>query len=141
MAENLDRPDRPERAEGEMDFSEEGFGDKAPRRYQRRRPRQVVPDYVDWKDVDLLRQFVPVRMADDAVEALRQGRRRLEPLALLVRNIEQASLSERRQGRAHAQEDHGEPRPIWPQKAHHFASVASCIFTILSGFDTMPVAA
>ncbi|MBK9164904.1 MAG: 30S ribosomal protein S18 [Acidobacteria bacterium] len=32
-----------------------------PRRYQRRRPRQIVPDYVDWKDVDLLRQFVPER--------------------------------------------------------------------------------
>jgi len=61
MAENFDRPDRPERAEGEMDFSDEGFGDKAPRRYQRRRPRQVVPDYVDWKDVDLLRQFIPER--------------------------------------------------------------------------------
>ena len=61
MAENFDRPDRPERAEGEMDFGDEGFGDKAPRRYQRRRPRQVVPDYVDWKDVDLLRQFIPER--------------------------------------------------------------------------------
>ncbi|MGQ0540242.1 MAG: 30S ribosomal protein S18 [Blastocatellia bacterium] len=32
-----------------------------PRRYQRRRPRQVVPDYVDWKDVDFLRQFIPER--------------------------------------------------------------------------------
>ena len=58
MAENLDRP---ERSEQEIDFADEGFGDKAPRRYQRRRPRQVVPDYVDWKDVDLLRQFVPER--------------------------------------------------------------------------------
>jgi len=58
MAENFDRP---ERSEQEIDFAEEGFGDKAPRRYQRRRPRQVVPDYVDWKDVDLLRQFVPER--------------------------------------------------------------------------------
>jgi small subunit ribosomal protein S18 len=58
MAENFDRP---ERSEGEIDFADEGFGDKAPRRYQRRRPRQVVPDYVDWKDVDLLRQFVPER--------------------------------------------------------------------------------
>lgn len=61
MAENFDRPDRPERPEGEMDFQDESFGDKAPRRYQRRRPRQVVPDYVDWKDVDLLRQFIPER--------------------------------------------------------------------------------
>lgn len=58
MAENTDRP---ERSEQDMDFADEGFGDKAPRRYQRRRPRQVVPDYVDWKDVDLLRQFVPER--------------------------------------------------------------------------------
>ncbi|MFN2413071.1 MAG: 30S ribosomal protein S18 [Pyrinomonadaceae bacterium] len=32
-----------------------------PRRYQRRRPRTVVPDYVDWKDIDYLRQFVPER--------------------------------------------------------------------------------
>ena len=58
MAENFDRP---ERSEQEIDFAEEGFGDKAPRRYQRRRPRQVVPDYVDWKDVELLRQFIPER--------------------------------------------------------------------------------
>ena len=54
MAENFDRP---ERSEQEMEFGE----DKAPRRYQRRRPRQVVPDYVDWKDIDLLRQFIPER--------------------------------------------------------------------------------
>lgn len=40
--------------------SEDVIGDK-PRRYQRRRPRQVVPDYVDWKDIDYLRQFVPER--------------------------------------------------------------------------------
>ena len=58
MAENTDRP---ERSEQEIDFADEGFGEKAPRRYQRRRPRQVVPDYVDWKDVELLRQFVPER--------------------------------------------------------------------------------
>ena len=41
--------------------SEEGFGDKAPRRFQRRRPRQMIPDYVDWRDVDYLRQFIPER--------------------------------------------------------------------------------
>lgn len=35
--------------------------DKMPRRYQRRRPRQAIPDYVDWKDVDFLRRFVPER--------------------------------------------------------------------------------
>lgn len=56
MAE-LDNEDNVER---EL-MDEDAFGDKMPRRYQRRRPRQVVPDYVDWKDVDLLRQFVPER--------------------------------------------------------------------------------
>ena len=44
-----------------MTGGDEQFGDKAPRRYQRRRPRQVVPDYVDWKDVEYLRQFIPER--------------------------------------------------------------------------------
>ncbi len=56
-------------AENDMDFvddrnglgvGEDVIGDR-PRRYQRRRPRNMVPDYVDWKDVDLLRQFVPER--------------------------------------------------------------------------------
>ena len=43
-------------------MADEQFGDKdRPRRYQRRRPRQVVPDYVDWKDVEFLRQFIPER--------------------------------------------------------------------------------
>jgi small subunit ribosomal protein S18 len=40
--------------------SEDVIGDR-PRRYQRRRPRQVVPEYIDWKDIDYLRQFVPER--------------------------------------------------------------------------------
>ena len=30
-----------------------------PRRYQRRRQGQYVPDYVDWKDVDFLKRFIP----------------------------------------------------------------------------------
>lgn len=37
------------------------FIEKMPRRFPRRRPRQVIPDYVDWKDVDFLRQFIPER--------------------------------------------------------------------------------
>ena len=45
----------------DRDGGDDNFGDKMPRRYQRRRPRQVVPDYVDWKDVDYLRQFIPER--------------------------------------------------------------------------------
>ena len=40
--------------------SEDVIGDR-PRRYQRRRPRQMVPDYLDWKDVDYLQQFIPER--------------------------------------------------------------------------------
>lgn len=44
----------------DLNLDEEVIGDR-PRRYQRRRPRQVVPDYLDWKDVDLLRSFVPER--------------------------------------------------------------------------------
>ncbi len=40
---------------------DDNFGDKMPRRYQRRRPRYVIPDYVDWKDVEYLRQFIPER--------------------------------------------------------------------------------
>jgi small subunit ribosomal protein S18 len=58
MAENFDRADR---MDSDVETGEEQFMDKAPRRYQRRRPRQVVPDYVDWKDVDFLRQFIPER--------------------------------------------------------------------------------
>lgn len=37
------------------------FIDKMPRRYQRRRPRNVVPDYIDWKDTDYLKQYIPER--------------------------------------------------------------------------------
>ena len=44
----------------DLGVGEDVIGDR-PRRYQRRRPRQAVPDYVDWKDVELLRQFVPER--------------------------------------------------------------------------------
>ncbi len=41
--------------------SEDVIGDRPRRPFQRRRPRQMVPDYLDWKDVDYLRQFVPER--------------------------------------------------------------------------------
>lgn len=44
----------------DISLDEEVIGDR-PRRYQRRRPRQIVPDYVDWKDVDFLRGFIPER--------------------------------------------------------------------------------
>jgi ribosomal protein S18 len=35
--------------------------EKGQRRMTRRRPRQIVPDYVDWKDVDFLKRFIPER--------------------------------------------------------------------------------
>ncbi|MEZ5423669.1 MAG: 30S ribosomal protein S18 [Pyrinomonadaceae bacterium] len=44
----------------DLSVGEDIIGDR-PRRYQRRRPRQVVPAYVDWKDVEFLRQFIPER--------------------------------------------------------------------------------
>jgi small subunit ribosomal protein S18 len=35
--------------------------EKMPRRFQRRRQNQAVPDYVDWKDIDYLKRFIPER--------------------------------------------------------------------------------
>lgn len=46
--------------ERDLGVGEDVIGDR-PRRYHRRRPRIVIPDYVDWKDVDFLRQFIPER--------------------------------------------------------------------------------
>jgi small subunit ribosomal protein S18 len=31
------------------------------RRFPRRRPRQRVPEYIDWKDLEFLRRFIPER--------------------------------------------------------------------------------
>lgn len=44
-----------------LDASIDSEIEKMPRRFQRRRPRQLVPDYVDWKDVDYLKRFIPER--------------------------------------------------------------------------------
>jgi small subunit ribosomal protein S18 len=35
--------------------------ERPPRRYQRRRQGTFVPDYIDWKDVDFLKRFIPER--------------------------------------------------------------------------------
>lgn len=38
--------------------------DKSPRpqrRFQRRRQSMMVPDYIDWKDTDFLKRFIPER--------------------------------------------------------------------------------
>lgn len=48
----------------ETNFFESGDDariEKMPRRFQRRRQNQVVPDYIDWKDVDFLKRFIPER--------------------------------------------------------------------------------
>ncbi len=47
----------------DIDLGDEQKIDRAiappPRRYQRRRQGQYVPDYVDWKDLDFLKRFIP----------------------------------------------------------------------------------
>ena len=45
----------------DIDLGDEQKIDRTPRRFQRRRQGQFVPDYVDWKDVDFLRRFIPER--------------------------------------------------------------------------------
>ncbi len=50
--------------EEEVNFFEQGDEariEKMPRRFQRRRNNQTVPDYIDWKDVDFLKRFIPER--------------------------------------------------------------------------------
>ena len=51
-------------ADKDIQMSEVDLGEvqKSPRRYQRgRRQKERVPAYVDWKDTDYLRRFVPER--------------------------------------------------------------------------------
>ncbi len=41
--------------------ADDARNEKMPRRFQRRRQNPTVPDYVDWKDVDYLKRFIPER--------------------------------------------------------------------------------
>jgi len=57
---------KPKKFEGEdeiidIDSGNQLINEKMPRRYQRRRQSQFVPDYIDWKDVDFLKRFTPER--------------------------------------------------------------------------------
>ncbi len=57
---------KPKKLDGEdeiidIDLGSEMRNEKMPRRYQRRRQSQFVPDYIDWKDVDFLKRFTPER--------------------------------------------------------------------------------
>ncbi len=45
----------------DVDLTEVQKFDKGPRRFQRRRQRERIPPYIDWKDTDYLRKFVPER--------------------------------------------------------------------------------
>lgn len=45
----------------DIDLGSDDKNERMPRRYQRRRSGQLVPDYVDWKDVDFLKRFIPER--------------------------------------------------------------------------------
>ena len=45
----------------DIDLVVEQKNERMPRRYQRRRQSTFVPDYVDWKDIDFLRRFIPER--------------------------------------------------------------------------------
>lgn len=58
----MDRPNNFN--EEEVNFLEQGDEariEKMPRRFQRRRNNQTVPDYIDWKDTDFLKRFIPER--------------------------------------------------------------------------------
>lgn len=53
-------------AERDFDLNQSEAGDgqrmeKGARRFPRRRQRQNLPDYIDWKDTDFLRRFIPER--------------------------------------------------------------------------------
>lgn len=57
---------RPRRDDGDdkKGFDSDSGDEKSARpqrRYQRRRQGMFVPDYIDWKDVDFLRRFIPER--------------------------------------------------------------------------------
>lgn len=50
-----------ENVEIDLSGSEQKIQQSQPRRYQRRRQSTFVPDYVDWKDVEFLKRFIPER--------------------------------------------------------------------------------
>ncbi len=59
----MERKDRNETIDEvkNVDVSDDPKAERMPRRFQRRRQGQFVPDYIDWKDVDYLKRFVPER--------------------------------------------------------------------------------
>ncbi len=59
--ERKERSDAPDEIRS-VEIGDDPKAERMPqRRYQRRRQGQFVPDYIDWKDVDYLKRFVPER--------------------------------------------------------------------------------
>lgn len=63
MADNKERNDDVTEDLNNIDLGNvaELKNERMPRRFQRRRQSQFVPDYIDWKDVDFLKRFIPER--------------------------------------------------------------------------------
>ncbi len=58
--ESKERSDAPDEIRS-VETGDDPKAERMPRRYQRRRQGQFVPDYIDWKDIDYLKRFVPER--------------------------------------------------------------------------------
>ena len=54
-------PSRPVRPDRESRPRSPQQRRSSPRRFYRRRQKQIVPAYVDWKDVEYLQRFIPER--------------------------------------------------------------------------------
>ncbi len=63
MAENKTNDTEVIGAMNEIDLGKvaELKNERMPRRFQRRRQGPNIPDYIDWKDIDFLRRFIPER--------------------------------------------------------------------------------
>ena len=63
MAENKTNDTEVIGAMNEVDLGKvaELKNERMPRRFQRRRQGPNIPDYIDWKDIDFLRRFIPER--------------------------------------------------------------------------------
>ena len=63
MADNKEKTDDVAEAMNNIDLGavSELKNERMPRRFQRRRQSAFVPDYIDWKDVDFLKRFIPER--------------------------------------------------------------------------------
>lgn len=62
MADNKENNDDVDLKNIDLNAASEAKNERMPpRRFQRRRQSQFVPDYIDWKDVEFLKRFIPER--------------------------------------------------------------------------------